>query len=85
MNLWTSFLGFFSDVFSGSTGEIIDSIQDIALEVVESLDDIAEMNGAQKKEEAFKRIEARAKAEGKKFASHAINLVIELAVAKKRK
>lgn len=82
MNFWTGILGFLAQVLSGSTGKIVESIEDIALETVTALNSpFNALTGSQKKEEAYDKILARAQSEGIKVATHAINLAIELAVA----
>lgn len=80
MNIWTSVFGFLSSVFSGNTGKIVESISDIAREVVKELDGVPG-SGKAKKEDAFDTIKNRAMRDGIQVASHAINLAIELAVA----
>jgi len=76
---------FLNAVFSGVTGKVIESIVDLAREVVRKIEnDPNLLTSADKRQAAFDRIKAKALEEGKEVSGHAISLAIELAVAELR-
>lgn len=76
---------FFSSVFSGITGKVLEGLIDIARQVIKQLeDDPSFLTSSDKRQAAFERIKSKALEEGKELSSHAINLAIELAVAELR-
>jgi chemotaxis regulatin CheY-phosphate phosphatase CheZ len=67
------------------TGQVVESILDIARAVTQELEnDPNFLTNAEKRQAAFERIKNKALEEGKQVSSHAINLAIELAVAELR-
>ncbi len=77
---------FFSTVFSGSTGKVIEGVLDITRTVIGELEtDPNFLTNADKRQAAFDRIRSKALEEGREVSSHAINLAIELAVAELRR
>jgi hypothetical protein len=76
---------FFNAVFSGVTGKVVESIVDLAREVVREIEgDPNLLTSTDKRQAAFNRIKAKALEEGHEVSTHAVNLAIELAVAELR-
>lgn len=85
MNFWDSITSFISDIWSGTSGEILGSIQDTAVSVVSDLENVSGMNGAEKREIAYERIVTQAKNEGKKIIKNVVYASIETALMSIRK
>jgi hypothetical protein len=81
MNIFSSVFGWFGEVFSGVTGEVVGDIKDIAIDAVNNAETLAGASGAEKQSAAFAEIQEKAIEAGIKTATHAINLAIEAAVA----
>lgn len=67
-------------ILSGVKGEILAQLKNIAVKVVQELND-TDLSNEQKRKEAFKRIAEYANQEGIQAKDHLINLAIELALA----
>ncbi len=84
-NWWDSITSFISNIWSGTSGEILGGIQNIAITVVSELENVSGKNGAEKRELAYEYIEAQAESEGKKVIKHVIYAAIETALMSIRK
>lgn len=80
--LLRSLWGFLKQVFSGSLEIILAQLKDIAIQIVQEVEnDHSIITDEAKRKEAFKRIKAYALTHGIEAKDSIINLIIELAVA----
>jgi hypothetical protein len=77
-------LEFISPILQRSVSDILSKILPIALEVVKSLAADDAKTGAQKRNDAFKKIKSIAVQEGIDAGNQTINLAIELALSRLR-
>jgi hypothetical protein len=77
-------LEFIGPILQRSVSDILSKILPIALEVVKSLATDDEKTGAQKRNDAFRKIKSIATQEGIEAGNQTINLAIELALSRLR-
>jgi hypothetical protein len=82
---WDSFTTFLSNMWSGTSGKMAESIQEMAVAIVLDLENVTGMAGEDKRKEAYKRIEIKAKQEGIEVAGWVIESVIGMALLSIRK
>jgi hypothetical protein len=79
-----AFIAFVKEAVDKLTQKLIAELKDYAVEVVTELAS-TDLTNAQKRKEAFDKLVAEAKEKGLEYKDSAINLLIELAVAKLKK
>lgn len=84
MNIFQSMFGYFGEVFSGVTGEVIENVKGISIDAVNNAENLIGAEGWEKRDAAFNEITDKAAKAGIAVSTHAINTAIELAVARLR-
>ena len=84
-NWWDTFTTFLSNIWSGTSGKMAESIQDIAIAIVSDLENVTGMAGEQKRKEAYRRINEKAAEEGIEVFGWVIESVIGMALLAIRK
>jgi hypothetical protein len=80
----SAFVNFIKDAVNQLTQKLIVELKDFAIKTVIELAS-SDLSSAEKRKEAFKKIKEEAIARGLEWKDSAINLLIELAVAKLKK